>query len=126
MAQASGLLQDGLTGLSLLQFFSMHCSQGLLTSGGVNVQQIADEVAKLGAERSVAAGQRLFSFDERPDSFFLILKVRLLGYRHCAEHAAGSCQLAMDACRLCAFLSPLLPLVSRLLPRAPVCAGRAW
>jgi hypothetical protein len=73
MAQAAGLLKESLTGLTLEQFFDMHCSQALLTSG-VNVQQITNEVAKLGVLRQLPAGQRLFSFGDCPDSFFLILK----------------------------------------------------
>jgi hypothetical protein len=74
MAQAAGLLKESLTGLTLQQFFDMHCSQALLTSG-VNVGLITSEVAKLGLLRELPAGQRLFSFGDVPDSFFLILKV---------------------------------------------------
>jgi hypothetical protein len=74
MAQAAGLLKESLTGLSLQQFFDMHCSQALLTSN-VNVGVITSEVEKLGLVRHLPAGQRLFSFGDVPDSFFLILKV---------------------------------------------------
>lgn len=74
MAQAAGLLKDALTGLSLQQFFAMHCSQALLTSG-VDVRSITQEVEKLGVLRHVAAGARLFCFGEVPESFFLVLKV---------------------------------------------------
>ncbi|KAF6261741.1 hypothetical protein COO60DRAFT_1699671 [Scenedesmus sp. NREL 46B-D3] len=73
MAQAAGLLKESLTGLTLQQFFDMHCSQALLTSG-VNVGVITREVGKLGLLRQLPAGQRLFSFGDAPDSFFLILK----------------------------------------------------
>jgi hypothetical protein len=74
MAQAAGLLKESLTGLTLQQFFDMHCSQALLTSN-VNVGVITSEVEKLGLVRHLPAGQRLFSFGDVPDSFFLILKV---------------------------------------------------
>eukprot|EP00878_Enallax_costatus_P013193 GHUV01013790.1.p1 GENE.GHUV01013790.1~~GHUV01013790.1.p1 ORF type:complete len:1035 (+),score=287.38 GHUV01013790.1:628-3732(+) len=73
MAQSAGLLQDSLTGLTLHQFFSMHCSQALLTAG-VDVEQIVAEVQKLGVERHIAPGQRLFSFGEVPETFYLILR----------------------------------------------------
>uniref|UniRef100_A0A383VST7 STAS domain-containing protein n=1 Tax=Tetradesmus obliquus TaxID=3088 RepID=A0A383VST7_TETOB len=73
MAQAAGLLKESMTGLTLQQFFDMHCSQALLTSG-VNVGVITAEVAKLGLLRTLPAGQRLFSFGDSPESFFLILK----------------------------------------------------
>lgn len=76
MAQSAGLLQDSLTGLSLHQFFVMHCSQNLLTAG-FDVEQITREVVKLGVERRIAAGQRLFTFGEVPDTFYLILKVMM-------------------------------------------------
>lgn len=78
MAQSAGLLKDSLTGLSLQQFVAMHCGQLLLTSG-VDVTSIVKEVEKLGVMRHVPAGQRLFSFGDMPDSFFLILKV---GFGH--------------------------------------------
>ncbi|KAF8062987.1 hypothetical protein HT031_003826 [Scenedesmus sp. PABB004] len=73
MAQAAGLLRQGLTGLDLRQFFEMHCSQALLTAG-VDAARITAEVAKLGVPRSLSPGQRLFSFGEEPNSFYLILK----------------------------------------------------
>lgn len=74
MAQSAGLLQDSLTGLTLHQFFSMHCSQALLTAG-VDVDQIVQEVEKLGVEKLIGADQRLFTFGEQPDTFYLILRV---------------------------------------------------
>jgi hypothetical protein len=40
----------------------------------VNVGIITSEVEKLGLVRHLPAGQRLFSFGDVPDSFFLILK----------------------------------------------------
>ena len=76
MAEALGMLQDSLSGMSLQQFFAMHCKEGLLTSQGVDaidVSQIAAEVAKLGQQRRLVQGERLFSF-EFPESPGALLK----------------------------------------------------
>lgn len=54
----------------------MHCSEALLTRG-IDVAAVTAEVSKLGVQRTVAEGEKLFSFGEVPESFFLILKVRL-------------------------------------------------
>lgn len=75
MAQAAGLLDESLTGLSLQQFFTMHTSQALLTRQVDDVDLITQEVAKHSVERRLGPGHRLFSFGEAPDSFYLILKV---------------------------------------------------
>jgi len=76
MAQAAGLLDESLTGLSLQQFFAMHASQAMLARQSDDVDQITQEVAKHSVERRLGPGHRLFSFGEAPDSFYLILKVR--------------------------------------------------
>jgi hypothetical protein len=74
LAESYGILQEPLTGLTLFQFLSMHCSEALLTRS-IDVEAVTAEVSKLAVVREVAEGQQLFAFGEVPDSFFLILKV---------------------------------------------------
>jgi hypothetical protein len=75
MAQASGLLREGLTGLTLRQFLAMHLAQ-CSAIPGADVDDITAELAARGTERRLPPGARVFSWGDQPDSFFLVLKVR--------------------------------------------------
>ena len=90
LAEAYGLLQEPLTGLSLQQFLAMHCQEALLTRG-IDVGAVTAEVAKLAVQRHVAEGHTLFSFGEVPDSFFLMLQV-------CVYVQLGSESAGLNCC----------------------------